>query len=68
MFASEFRSADEAALVAEIQACTRAEAVTAARRFAAIGELAARADATRARRAPVRPGGPAADDPDDDAD
>ncbi|ODQ95868.1 HNH endonuclease signature motif containing protein [Mycolicibacterium holsaticum] len=45
MFASEFRSADEAALVAEIQACTRAEAVTAARRFAAIGELAARADA-----------------------
>lgn len=31
-------------------------------------ELAARADATRARRAPVRPGGPAAEDPDDDAD
>ncbi|MGE2692937.1 DUF222 domain-containing protein, partial [Mycolicibacterium pulveris] len=45
MFASEFRSADESALVAEIQACTRTETVTAARRMAAIGELAARADA-----------------------
>ncbi|MDQ2637715.1 MAG: HNH endonuclease [Actinomycetota bacterium] len=45
MFASVFGSVDEAALVAEIEACTRAEAVTAARRLAAIGELAARADA-----------------------
>ncbi|MGV0871647.1 DUF222 domain-containing protein [Mycolicibacterium sp. XJ879] len=43
MFASEFRSAEEAALVAEIEACARTEASTAARRLAAIGELAARA-------------------------
>ncbi|MGV0646782.1 DUF222 domain-containing protein, partial [Mycolicibacterium sp. XJ2546] len=45
MFASELRSAEEAALIAEIQACTHVEAMTAARRLAAIGELAARADA-----------------------
>ncbi|MFC3774088.1 DUF222 domain-containing protein [Mycolicibacterium holsaticum] len=43
MFASGFGSADDAVLVAEIQECTRAEARTAARRLAAIGELAARA-------------------------
>ncbi|MGE2689587.1 DUF222 domain-containing protein [Mycolicibacterium pulveris] len=45
MFASEFRSADDAGLVAEIQACARFEAAVAARRFGAIGELAARARA-----------------------
>ncbi|BBY79886.1 hypothetical protein MPUL_10440 [Mycolicibacterium pulveris] len=43
MFGSEFRSVEEAGLVAEIQACTRAEAQAAARRLAAVGELAARA-------------------------
>ncbi|RWA21271.1 DUF222 domain-containing protein, partial [Mycolicibacterium elephantis] len=43
MFGSEFRSVEEADLVAEIQACTRAEAQAAARRLAAAGELAARA-------------------------
>ncbi|MCV6979979.1 DUF222 domain-containing protein [Mycolicibacterium pulveris] len=43
MFGSEFRSVEEADLVAEIQACTRAEAQAAARRLAAVGELAARA-------------------------
>ncbi|MGE2727422.1 DUF222 domain-containing protein [Mycolicibacterium pulveris] len=39
----EFRSADDSVLVAEIQECARNEARTAARRFAAIGELTARA-------------------------
>ncbi|MGV0588864.1 DUF222 domain-containing protein [Mycolicibacterium pulveris] len=43
MFGSELRSVEEADLVAEIQACTRAEAQAAARRLAATGELAARA-------------------------
>ncbi|MFC3778618.1 HNH endonuclease signature motif containing protein [Mycolicibacterium holsaticum] len=43
MFDPGFRSAGDAELVAEIAACTRSEAATAARRSAAIGELAARA-------------------------
>lgn len=42
MFGSQFTAADDAAVVAAIEECTRAEARAGARRLAAIGELARR--------------------------